>query len=136
MTVLAVVVALTSAGSTYRVDASSSKTVQFGGSRLTATRSTRTAQAARREHRKLWLCIHRHEAAWNDSGAPYWGGLQMGWWFHRTYARDLTRRRGTADHWPPVVQMRVAENAYRREGWSRRWLAGQWPTVRYCWRFA
>ena len=24
-----------------------------------------------------WLCIHRYEGSWADSGSPYWGGLQM-----------------------------------------------------------
>ena len=33
--------------------------------------------AARPPHKSGWLCIHRFEGAWSDSGDPYWGGLQM-----------------------------------------------------------
>ena len=35
-------------------------------------------------HYQGWLCVHAKEAAWNDAGEPYFGGLQMGWWFMRT----------------------------------------------------
>lgn len=89
--------------------------------------------ASRPAHMKLWLCIHAHErSAWNDPDPPYFGGLQMGEWFHRTYAGDLTRRRGHADRWTPMEQMWVAENAYRRERYSRAWVFHQWPTARGC----
>lgn len=80
-----------------------------------------------RLHTRLWLCIHRGEGAWNDSGYPYWGGLQMSSWFMRTYGWDLLRLKGTADHWTPVEQMTVAERGYRRSGYSTSWVHGQWP---------
>ncbi len=80
-------------------------------------------------HVKLWLCIHNREAAWNDSGAPYYGGLQMGWWFMRTYGKRELAYYGTADRWPPVVQIGVAEAAWKRERYSRSWLLSQWPNT-------
>jgi len=64
-------------------------------------------------HRAGWLCIHRHEGAWNDPGAPYYGGLQMDLGFQRTYGAHLLRRKGTADRWSPLEQMWVAERAHR-----------------------
>ena len=75
-----------------------------------------------------WLCIHRHEGAWNDPNPPYYGGLQMDWSFMRAYGGHLLRKKGTADNWTPLEQMWVAERAYR---------AGRgfypWPnTARYC----
>jgi hypothetical protein len=74
-----------------------------------------------------WMCIHGHEAAWNDSNAPYWGGLQMDLGFQRAYGRDLMRRYGTADRWPMAAQVAVAERAYR----VRRF--NPWPnTARAC----
>jgi hypothetical protein len=79
-------------------------------------------------HLRGWLCIHRFEAGWSDSGAPYWGGLQMDLEFQRTYGSPLLRRKGTADHWTPLEQMWVAERAYR----SGRGFY-PWPnTARYC----
>jgi hypothetical protein len=79
-------------------------------------------------HKGAWLCIHRYEGSWTDTGAPYYGGLQMDWGFMRTYGAELLRRKGTANHWTPVEQMWVAERAFR---------AGRgfypWPnTARYC----
>lgn len=64
-------------------------------------------------HEAAWKCIHRYEGAWTDSGAPYYGGLQMDLSFQRAYGSDLLRRKGTADHWTPIEQMWVAERAYR-----------------------
>jgi hypothetical protein len=78
-------------------------------------------------HKAQWLCIHRYEGSWRDSGSPYWGGLQMDWSFMSTYGRELLRRKGTADHWTPHEQMWVAERAWRTRGF---W---PWPnTARYC----
>ena len=75
----------------------------------------------------MWMCVHAQEqTAWNDGGSPYWGGLQMGSWFISHYAHPP----GTPDQWSPLAQMWVAENAYRREGYSRSWLRGQWPPSR------
>src|SRR4029077_12133453 len=81
-----------------------------------------TAKASTAFHWKLWLCIHNQEAAWDDDGAPYYGGLQMGVWFMRTYGRRELASYGTADRWPPAIQVWVAEKAYRRERYSRTWL--------------
>jgi hypothetical protein len=64
-------------------------------------------------HRPAWMCIHRFEAAWTDSGAPYYGGLQMDWAFMRAYGGRFLRLKGAANRWTPVEQMWVAERAYR-----------------------
>jgi hypothetical protein len=91
--------------------------------RATVARS----QAHRPPHRSQWLCIHRYEASWNDTGAPYYGGLQMDVEFQRTYGIELYRAKGTADHWTTLEQMWVAERAYQTRGF---W---PWPnTARYC----
>lgn len=85
------------------------------------------AGASKPPHYSMWLCIHEHEhTAWNDPGSPYWGGLQMGSWFLATYSHPP----GTPDQWSPLTQMWVAENAYKRQRYSRSWLAGQWPPSR------
>jgi len=67
------------------------------------------------------LCVHRHEGSWTDSGAPYWGGMQMDWAFMRTHGRSLLARKGTADHWTPREQLRVAYRGWLVQGW------GAWP---------
>jgi hypothetical protein len=77
--------------------------------RATAARPLRL----RLERFGAWVCIHRHEAAWNDSGDPYWGGLQMDRGFMRRYAPRVLLRRGLADRWTPLEQMWVAERAYQ-----------------------
>jgi hypothetical protein len=59
-----------------------------------------------------FMCIHRFEGSWTDPGAPYYGGLQMDWSFMSTYGSDYLRAWGTADHWPPAVQIAVAMRAY------------------------
>ena len=83
--------------------------------------------AAHPPHRLGWLCIHRYEGSWRDSGDPYWGGLQMDRGFMRHYAPRLLLRRGWADHWSPLEQMWVAEHAHRGRGYS------PWPnTSRFC----
>ena len=64
-------------------------------------------------HMYAWMCIHRFEGAWTDSGAPYYGGLQMDWAFMHTYGGRFLRAQGPANHWTPVEQMWVAERAYR-----------------------
>ncbi|HJQ73966.1 MAG TPA: hypothetical protein VJ814_03700 [Gaiellaceae bacterium] len=74
-----------------------------------------------------WLCIHRYEGSWGDSGGPYWGGLQMDFSFQATYGGWLLRHKGTADHWSPLEQIWVAVRASRTRGFS------PWPnTARYC----
>ena len=114
-----------------------------------ATRHRANQQRAKNPpHLQLWLCIqsgirggkwdwlvHRRggvrvgkgEASWRDDGSPYWGGLQMGQWFHETYGGELYRRLGTANNWQPIQQIWVAERAFAREGYSVRWVLGQWP---------
>jgi hypothetical protein len=86
-------------------------------------------------HKWLWLCIHRQEGSWTDNASnnPHWGGLQMGWWFMKTYARKLLVRFGKANNWPPLQQIWVAERAFKREHYSLRWLTSQWvPTASRC----
>jgi hypothetical protein len=74
-----------------------------------------------------WLCIHRYEGSWADSGSPYWGGFQMDLSFQRTYGGWLLRHKGTADHWSPLEQIWVAVRAARVRGFS------PWPnTARDC----
>jgi hypothetical protein len=99
-------------------------------------RIVRRLRAANRERVSLgasgvvagFLCIHRFEGAWNDTGAPFWGGLQMDGSFQSTYGANFLRKLGTADHWPPFVQMAVAMSAY----YSGRGFY-PWPnTGRYC----
>jgi hypothetical protein len=87
-------------------------------------RATRLwARAQRPPHKRQWLCIHRYEGAWNDDGAPYYGGLQMDIVFQQTYGGYLLRRKGTADNWTPLEQMWVAERAFRTRGF------GPWPNT-------
>jgi hypothetical protein len=79
-------------------------------------------------HKGAWLCIHRFEGSWSDSGDPYWGGLQMDRGFMQGYAPHRLLRRGWANRWSPLEQMWVAERAYRA---GRGFYA--WPnTARVC----
>jgi hypothetical protein len=83
----------------------------------------------RLERYSAWVCIHRHEGAWNDSGDPYWGGLQMDRGFMLAYGRDMIARHkgGLADEWTPAEQIVVAERAYASRGFA------PWPnTARSC----
>jgi hypothetical protein len=74
-----------------------------------------------------WLCIHRYEGSWTDSGGPYWGGLQMDLSFQASYGGWLLRHKGTADHWSPLEQIWVAVRAAHARGFS------PWPnTARSC----
>ena len=84
--------------------------------------------AAHPPHKRGWLCIHRFEGSWSDSGDPYWGGLQMDRGFMRTYAPLSLLRKGWANRWTPLEQMWVAERAQRSgRGYS------PWPnTAHYC----
>jgi hypothetical protein len=93
--------------------------------RATAARPLRL----RLERFGAWICIHRHEAAWNDPGDPYWGGLQMDRGFMRAYGSDMIARHhgGLANTWTPAEQIVVAERAYRTRGFA------PWPnTSRSC----
>jgi hypothetical protein len=87
-----------------------------------------TRLAAHPPHKGGWLCIHRFEGSWADSGDPYWGGLQMDRGFMRAYAPPVLLRRGWANRWSSLEQMWVAERAHRSgRGYS------PWPnTARYC----
>jgi hypothetical protein len=62
-------------------------------------------------HEAAWRCIQRYEGSWADTGAPYYGGLQMDLSFQRRYGPYLLRKKGTADRWTPLEQMWVAERA-------------------------
>jgi hypothetical protein len=74
-----------------------------------------------------WLCIHHYEGSWSDSGAPYYGGLQMDITFQRAYGGWLLRTKGTADHWTPLEQIWTAVKARRLRGFY------PWPnTARFC----
>jgi hypothetical protein len=78
-------------------------------------------------HYSAWLCIHKYEGSWTDSGDPYWGGLQMDRNFMETFASRSLLSRGWANSWTPLEQMWVAEKAYNESGFHR------WPnTARYC----
>jgi len=78
-------------------------------------------------HLRQFLCIHRYEAGWTDTGAPYYGGLQMDLGFQQSYGGWLYTRKGTADHWSPLEQIWTAEKALRSRGF---W---PWPnTARFC----
>lgn len=57
---------------------------------------------------RAFMCIHAFEGAWDDGGAPFWGGLQMDLGFQRTYAPWALRAFGTADRWPISVQLATA----------------------------
>jgi len=96
---------------------------------------SRWQQRARAAHRAAlhpphladWMCIHHYEGGWNDTGGPYWGGLQMSLTFQERYGAWLYRTKGTADHWTPLEQIWTAEKALRSRGF---W---PWPnTARMC----
>jgi hypothetical protein len=63
-------------------------------------------------HYSAWLCIHKYEGSWTDSGDPYWGGLQMDRTFMTSYAPNYLLSKGWANTWTPLEQMWVAERAY------------------------
>ena len=113
-----------------------------GGRRLTELSGTaihRTAAAWRqrstRAHKKAshpphlsqFLCIHHYEGSWTDTGAPYYGGLQMDVGFQQAYGGWLYAQKGTANHWSPLEQIWTAEKALKSRGF---W---PWPnTARFC----
>jgi hypothetical protein len=78
-------------------------------------------------HLSAFLCIHRYEGSWQDTGSPFWGGLQMNSDFQAAYGGWLLHLKGTADHWTPLEQIWTAEKAVASRGF---W---PWPnTARYC----
>ena len=102
------------------------------GAKAALARWQHRAAAARRlaqhpPHLAAFLCIHRYEGSWTDSGAPFWGGLQMNYGFQASYGGWLLRTKGTADHWTPLEQIWTAEKAVRSRGFY------PWPnTARVC----
>ena len=89
--------------------------------------TTAQARSSRYYITKGLLCIHRHEGAWNDHYAPYWGGLQMDRNFMKAYGRRFYQRWGTADYWPVWAQLQAGRNGVRARGWN------PWPnTARLC----
>jgi len=78
-------------------------------------------------HLAAFMCIHHYEGSWTDTGAPFWGGLQMNYGFMATYGPWLLRHKGTADHWTPMEQIWTAEKAVPSRGFY------PWPnTARFC----
>ena len=67
-----------------------------------------------------FLCIHSHEGAWNDSGAPYWGGLQFGWSEWQRYGGQYAP---SADLATPAEQIAAGIAYWRVAGFS------PWPTT-------
>ena len=85
------------------------------------------ANALHPPHLRQFLCIHRYEGSWTDTGEPYYGGLQMDLSFQRSYGGWLYALKGTADHWSPLEQIWIAEKALKSRGF---W---PWPnTARDC----
>lgn len=78
-------------------------------------------------HLSQFTCIHGYEGSWTDTGAPYYGGLQMDSGFQGHYASTQLLAKGTANHWTPLEQIWTAEEALKTRGY---W---PWPnTARYC----
>jgi hypothetical protein len=78
-------------------------------------------------HLSQFLCIHHYEGSWTDTGAPYYGGLQMDVGFQQAYGGWLYAQKGTANHWSPLEQIWTAEKALKSRGF---W---PWPnTARFC----
>jgi len=99
-----------------------------GAAGLWRQRSDRAyVEAQHPPHLRQFLCIHRFEGSWTDTGEPYYGGLQMDRSFQESYGDWLYRTKGTADHWTPLEQIWTAEKALRSRGY---W---PWPnTARFC----
>jgi hypothetical protein len=73
-----------------------------------------------------FMCIHKFEAPWAArTGNGYYGGLQMDMEFQRAYGSEFLAAFGTADNWPPAIQITVAVRAYL----SGRGF-GPWPNTR------
>jgi hypothetical protein len=127
--------------------------VGYGQVRYQGAGPERWAMRYRREHRKVlklqrrlraaghvlpvhglvrdFLCVYGGENAgygWSaNTGNGYYGGLQMDLDFQRTWGLEFFKQWGTADHWPPEVQIAVAIRAYFHRGWQ------PWPnTSRAC----
>ena len=74
-----------------------------------------------------WECVHLNEGAWNDDGAPYYGGLQFDWNYMAAYGPGFLRKWGHAGRWPVWAQLIAAERGRQAAGWH------PWPnTAREC----
>jgi hypothetical protein len=75
----------------------------------------------------LWqafMCIHRYEGAWDDDGAPYWGGLQFGWSEWQRFGGNFAPSANLAS---PAEQIAAGVAYWRVAGFS------PWPrTARAC----
>jgi hypothetical protein len=75
-------------------------------------------------------CVVAHEGGWTSvNPVGYYGRFQMDVSFQNetAYGRRAFRRWGTANRWPPAVQVFHAWSIWKVAGWSR------WPTYyRYC----
>ncbi len=75
-------------------------------------------------------CVVNHEGAWTSvNPAGYYGRFQMDIPFQNEtpYGRAAFSRWGTANNWPPIVQVKHAHGVWTYAGWSR------WPTYyAYC----
>jgi hypothetical protein len=101
--------------------------IQRAAAQWQARSATAHKHAEHPPHLSEFLCIHRYEGSWTDGGAPYYGGLQMDVGFQQHYGGWLYARKGTADHWSPLEQIWIAEQALKSRGF---W---PWPnTARDC----
>jgi len=82
---------------------------------------------------EAFLCIHRHEGAWNAHNYPYGGGLQEDEGFQRTYGGEYRTLWGSAGYWPPWAQLVAAYRAHHGyHGYAARGFT-PWPnTARMC----
>jgi hypothetical protein len=70
------------------------------------------------------MCVHYGEGAWDaDSGNGYYGGFQMDMTFMESYGAPYLQSLGTANNWPPSVQLSVAYRGWLAQGWAA------WPNT-------
>lgn len=75
---------------------------------------------------RAFMCIHSFEGTWDShTGNGYYGGMQMDMSFQRAYGAEFLNALGTANNWPPFIQMAVAMRAY----YGGRGF-GPWPNTR------
>jgi hypothetical protein len=87
------------------------RTLQSRTRKLRAANRIRLRLAGPYGEVAAFKCIHVFEGAWNDPNPPYFGGLQMDKGFMRSHGRTFYEAWGTADNWPPFIQMAVAIEA-------------------------
>lgn len=62
---------------------------------------------------RAFMCIHGGEGSWTaNTGNGYYGGLQMDYSFQQSYGPEYLAKYGTANNWPPTIQLLVAFRAY------------------------